>query len=36
MTTEVVFQEAFETRDIERFLSLMFPSSWDGVAARII
>src|SRR6185295_8543805 len=36
MSTQVVFQEAFETRDIERFLSLMFPASWDGVAARII
>lgn len=30
------FLEAFETRDIERFLKLVFPPTWQGLAARII
>jgi hypothetical protein len=30
------FFEAFETRDIERFLRLLFPPTWQGIAARII
>lgn len=30
------FIEAFETRDISRFLQLVFPPAWRGVAARII
>lgn len=36
MSTQRVFAEAFETRDIERFLTLMFPSRWSGLAARIV
>lgn len=38
MTTplEKRFQLAFETRDIEEFLELLFPDYWRGVSARII
>lgn len=30
------FVEAFETRDIEHFLKLVFPPTWQGIAARIV
>lgn len=31
-----IFIEAFNTRDIDAFLKLMFPTSWQGAAARIL
>jgi len=31
-----IFAKAFETRDIEEFLNLAFPTEWKGLAARII
>jgi hypothetical protein len=30
------FIEAFQTRDIEHFLKLVFPPTWQGLAARIV
>ena len=30
------YQEAFETKDIRRFMQLIFPNEWAGIAARII
>ena len=30
------FFDAFETRDIETFLKLVFPPTWQGLAARIV
>lgn len=36
MTTAELFREAFETRDIERFMALVFPPTWRALAARII
>lgn len=31
-----LFIEASQTRDIEKFLALVFPSTWSGIAARVI
>lgn len=36
MKTNYRITQAFETRDIEEFLHLIFPSAWKGVAARIV
>lgn len=36
MNTEETFKKAFETRNVEEFLHLMWPSHWHGVAARIV
>jgi hypothetical protein len=30
------FTEAFDTRDVERFLALLFPPTWAGLTARIV
>jgi hypothetical protein len=35
-TTEKIFHEAFNTRDIARFMELMFPPEWSALRARII
>lgn len=36
MNAEQVFNEAFSTRDLERFLELLFPPTWKSLAARIL
>lgn len=34
--TKELFKEAFETRDIQRFMTLVFPPEWAAVTARIM
>jgi hypothetical protein len=34
--SEETFKEAFETRDIRRFLELVFPPEWSAISARIL
>jgi|ERR1051325_2124208 hypothetical protein len=36
MNANDLFTTAFETRDIERFLNLLMPPAWAGIAARIL
>lgn len=36
MNTDERFISAFKTRDIEEFLKLIFPPTWQGIASRII
>jgi len=36
MSVHDTFRQAFETRDLERFVELMFPPTWQSLAARIL
>lgn len=36
MNCREIFEEAFETRSVHRFLELLFPEEWSAIAARII